>query len=60
MFMGLFARMLGVRRVLFADLRDGDVTVWNQSYRLATMGLYGPRRCNDKSRIAFCLAAIRN
>ena len=26
MFMGLFARMLGVRRVLFAGLRDGDVT----------------------------------
>ena len=28
--------------------------------KVATMGLYGPRRCNDRSRIAFCLAAIRN
>ena len=30
MFMGLFARMHGVGHVLFADLRDGDVTVWYQ------------------------------
>ena len=41
MFMGLSARMLGVRRVLFVGLRDGDVTVWYQSSRLqqwASMG----------------------
>ena len=39
--MGLSARILGVRRVLFASLRDGDVTVWYQSPRLqqwASMG----------------------
>ena len=31
MFMGLFACMLGVGRVLFAGLREGDVTEWYQS-----------------------------
>ena len=31
MFMGMFSYMLGVGRVLFAGLRDGDVTEWYQS-----------------------------
>ena len=42
--MGLFSRMLGVCRVLFAGLRDGDVTEWYQSPRLqqwASMGQEG-------------------
>ena len=44
MFIGLFAHMLGVGRVLFTGLRDGDVTEWYQSSRLqqwASMGHEG-------------------
>ena len=41
---GCFPGYCGVRRVLFAGLRDGDVTVWYQSSRLqqwASMGHEG-------------------
>ena len=61
MFMGLLAVYIeACSHVLFVSQRHGDVTVWYQSHRFETMGLYGPRRCNERSRISFFLTAIRN
>ena len=48
MFMGLPAHMLGVRHVLFASLRDGDVTVWYQSSRLQQWASMGQEGCSDR------------
>ena len=48
----------GVHRVLFAGRRVKDMTEWYQS-SCCNMGLNGPPRCSDRSRIAFCPAEIR-
>ena len=45
--------------VLFTGRRVGDVTVWYQS-SCCSMGLSGPWRCSNRSRISFCSTEIRS
>ena len=59
MFMGLFSRMLDVRRILFTGLRDGDVTVWYQSSRLQQWASMDHKGGSDRSGIPFYPAEIR-
>ena len=53
MFMGLFAHMLGVGRVLFAGLRYGDVTVWYQSKGCINGPLWAMKDAVIEGRITF-------
>ena len=53
MFMGIFSRMLGVGRVLFAGLRDGDMTEWYQSSWLQQWASMGQEDAVTKGGISF-------
>ena len=54
MFMGPFSRLIcGVRRILFAGLRDGDVTEWYQSSRLQQWASMGQGDAVTEGRITF-------
>ena len=49
----------GVRHVLFAGPRDGDMTVWYQRSRLQQWASMGQEGATDRGSIPLCPAEIR-